>query len=73
MDALFTQVGSVITQSNRPLAFFIRKLSEMQQKYCVTKIELLAIIETLKELKGMLWDQQLIVYTDHQNLMHDAL
>ena len=72
-DASSTQLGSVITQSNRPLAFFSRKLSETQQKYSVTEIELLAIVETLKEFKGMLWGQQLIVYTDHQNLMRDAL
>ena len=72
-DASSTQLGSVITQSNRPFAFFSRKLSESQQKYSVTKIELLAIVETLKEFKGMLWGQQLVVYTDHQNLMCDAL
>ncbi len=39
----------------------------------MTEIELLAIIETLKEFKGMLWGQQLIVYTDHQNLMRERL
>jgi TusA-related sulfurtransferase len=39
----------------------------------VTKQELLAIVETLKEFKGMLWGQQLTVYTDHNNLMQDAL
>ncbi|MFM8588489.1 MAG: RNase H-like domain-containing protein [Bacteroidota bacterium] len=72
-DASSTQLGAVITQSNRPLAFFSRKLSETQQKYSVTEIELLAIVETLKEFKGMLWGQQLVVYTDHQNLMRDAL
>ncbi len=72
-DASSTQLGSVITQSNRPLAFFSRKLSETQRKYSVTEIELLAIVETLKEFKGMLWGQQLVVYTDHQNLIRDAL
>ena len=72
-DASSTQLGSVITQSNRPLAFFSRKLSETQQKYSVTEIKLLAIVETLKEFKGMLWGQKLVVYTDHQNLMRDAL
>jgi hypothetical protein len=72
-DASSTQLGSVITQSNRPLAFFNRKLSETQQKYSVTEIELLAIVETLKEFKGMLWGQKLVVYTDHQNLMREAL
>ncbi len=63
---------SVITQSNRPLAFFSRKLSVQQQKYSVTKIELLAIVETLKEFKGMLWGQHIKVYTDYKNLTRDA-
>jgi hypothetical protein len=33
MDASSTQLGAVITQDNRPIAFFSRKLSEAQQKY----------------------------------------
>ena len=53
--------------------FFSRKLSLMQQKYKVTKQEQLAIVETLKEFKGMLWGQQLTVYTECKNLMQDAL
>ncbi len=68
MDASSTQLGAVIIQDNRPIAFFSRKLSEMQQKYSVTEIELLAIVETLKEFKGMLWGQDIKVYTDHKNL-----
>ncbi len=67
------QLGAVITQDNRTIAFFSRKLSETQQKYSVTEIELLAIVETLKEFKGMLWGQDIKVYTDHKNLTRDAL
>jgi len=63
----------VITQNNRPLAFFSRKLSDTKKRYSVTKIELLAIAETLKEFKGMLWGQRIVVYTDHKNLIQDAL
>ena len=48
-DTSSTQLGAMITQDNRPIAFFSRKLSETQTKYSVTKIELLAIVETLKE------------------------
>eukprot|EP00804_Cyclotella_cryptica_P014321 CCRYP_019546-RA/>CCRYP_019546-RA protein AED:0.40 eAED:0.40 QI:0/-1/0/1/-1/0/1/0/111 len=45
-DASSKQLGSVITQGKRPLAFFSRKLSVTQQKYSVTEIELLAIVDT---------------------------
>eukprot|EP00804_Cyclotella_cryptica_P013217 CCRYP_007003-RA/>CCRYP_007003-RA protein AED:0.39 eAED:0.39 QI:0/0/0/1/0/0/2/0/224 len=73
MDSSKFQLGTIITQNNRPLVFFSRKLSQAQQKYSVTKQELLAIVETLKEFKGILWGQQITVYTDHKNLMQDAL
>eukprot|EP00804_Cyclotella_cryptica_P011728 CCRYP_011323-RA/>CCRYP_011323-RA protein AED:0.48 eAED:0.49 QI:0/0/0/1/0/0/2/0/77 len=56
-DSSKFQLGAVITQNNR------RWRSS----------ELLAIVETLKEFKGMLWGQQISVYTDHKNLMQDAL
>eukprot|EP00804_Cyclotella_cryptica_P027540 CCRYP_007486-RA/>CCRYP_007486-RA protein AED:0.48 eAED:0.05 QI:0/0/0/1/1/1/2/0/240 len=72
-NASSKQVGSVITQGNRPLGFFSQKLSTTQQKYRVTKLERLAIVETLKEFKGMLWGQRLKIYTDHKNLIQDAL
>jgi hypothetical protein len=67
------QLGAVITQDNRPIKFFSRKLSKTQTKYSVTKIELLAIVETLKEFRGMMWGQQIKVYTDHKNLIRYAL
>ncbi len=72
-DASSKQLGAVITQKNRPTAFFSRKLSVAQCKYSVTKIDLLVIVKTLKEFKGMLWGQPIKVFTDHKNLMRDAL
>jgi hypothetical protein len=66
-DASTMQLGSVITQGNRPIAFCSRKLSVMQTKYSVTKIKLLAIV------RGMLWGQTVQVYTDHKNLTQDPL
>jgi hypothetical protein len=61
------RLGAVITQDNRPITFFSRKLSKMQAKYSVTKIELLAIVETLKEFKGMLWGQPIKVYSVYRS------
>eukprot|EP00804_Cyclotella_cryptica_P007931 CCRYP_019671-RA/>CCRYP_019671-RA protein AED:0.42 eAED:0.42 QI:0/0/0/0.5/0/0/2/0/238 len=68
-DGSKRQLGAIITQNNQPIAFFSRKLSVCQQKYSVTEIELLAIVEALKEFKGMLWGQS-VVY--HKNLMQDV-
>ena len=56
-----------------PIAFFSRKLSGAQSKYTVTELELLAIVETLKEFKGKLWGQRLNIYTDHKNLRRYGL
>jgi hypothetical protein len=45
----------------------------MQRKYSVTKKELLAIVKTLLEFKGMLWGQSIKVFTDHTNRIRDVL
>ncbi len=50
-DASSKQLGAVITQDNRPITFFSWKLSNTQCKYSVTKIELLAIVETQKKVQ----------------------
>ena len=53
-DSSKFQLGAVITQNNRLLAFFSHKLNTAQQKYSVTEQELLALVETPKEFKSML-------------------
>jgi hypothetical protein len=53
-NASSKQPRAVITQENRPIMFFSWKLSPMQCKYSVTKIELISIVKTLKEFKKML-------------------
>jgi len=72
-DTSTKQLGAVITQENRPIVFFSRKLSGAQLKYTITELELLAIVETLMEFNGMMWGQRINVYTDHMNLTRDGL
>ncbi len=50
-NASSKQLGAVITQENRPIAFFSQKLSTTQCKYSVTETELLAIVKTLKRVQ----------------------
>jgi predicted aspartyl protease len=69
-DASNTQLGAVISQENRPIAFYSRKLNLAQTRYTTTERELLAIVETLKEFRNILLGQQIIIHTDHKNLTH---
>jgi hypothetical protein len=62
------QIGSVITQKEKPLAFYSRKLTDSQTRYTVTELELLAIVETLCEYKCILLRHFITIYTDYKNL-----
>ena len=47
-DASEHQLGAVIIQEGKPIAFYSRKLTERQKCYTVTEKELQSIVETLK-------------------------
>ena len=71
-DSAF-QLGAVVSQKVKPVAFYSRKLTYAQQNYTVTEIELLRIVETLKKFRTILLGKRLIIYTDHRNLTYKFL
>jgi hypothetical protein len=55
-DASDHQLGAVIMQDKKPIAFYSRKLNTAQKRYTTTERdrELLSAIETCKEYKNIL-------------------
>jgi hypothetical protein len=67
-DASKYQIGSIITQKDKTLAFYSRKLTNPQTRYTATELDLLAIVETLCEYKCILLGHLITIYTNHKNL-----
>ena len=69
-DSSAYQLGGVVSQEGRPIAFFSKKLNSAQKNYPITEKELLSIVETLKEFKYLLLGNRITIHTDHKNLMY---
>jgi RNase H-like domain found in reverse transcriptase len=69
-DASHSQLGAVLSQQNKPIAFYSRKLIPAQTRYTTTQRKLLAIVKTLKEFCNVILGHNIRVYTDHQNLTY---
>jgi len=70
-DASDYQLGSVIMQERKPIAFYSRKLNSAQRNYTTGEREMLSIVETLRAYRNILLGHELVIYTDHMNLVND--
>jgi len=72
-DASGTGIGAVLLQEHpegeRVVAYFSRCLSSQERNYCVTRRELLAILEALRVWKHYAHGQKVKIRTDHSSLM----
>jgi len=68
-DASNHGIGAVLSQkqegTEKVIAYFNRVLNKSERNYCVTRRELLAIVESLKSFHHYLYRSRFVVRTDH--------
>ena len=71
-DASSVGIGAVLSQvvegRERPVAYFSTALSQAQHNYCVTRRELLAVVQAVKRFHPYLYGQNFLIRTDHSAL-----
>jgi trans-aconitate methyltransferase len=69
-DASGKQLGGLIVQNDRIIACFSRTLTSHQKNYTTMELELLSVVEILKEYRHLLLGHRIIIHTDHKNLLY---
>ena len=66
------QLCAVISNNNKPIAFFPRRLSKPQCNCTTTKKEIIAIVECLNQFRGILFGYEINVFLYNKNLVYAA-
>jgi hypothetical protein len=67
-DVSGVAIGVLLSQENRPLAYFSENLNEDKKKYSTYDKEFYAIIQALKKLRHYLIPKEFVLYSDNQYL-----
>lgn len=63
-------IGVVLSQQSRPVAFFSEKLHGPRARYSAYDVEFYAVVRAVRHWRHYLYQQEFILYTDHDALKH---
>ena len=69
-DASLTGISGILMQHHengyKPIGFYSRLLHGAEKNYAIYDLEVLAVVQSLKHFRDMLWGIKFILYTDNQ-------